>query len=70
MRITKKIMSQIINYFGPYKLNKGQIFLETCLSIGIVNIKPIVPGHILIIPKRVVPRMKDLTSDEIADLFA
>ena len=32
--------------------------------------QPIVPGHVLIIPKRVVPRVADLSQDEIVDLFS
>jgi bis(5'-adenosyl)-triphosphatase len=70
MRKTNKLMSQITNYFGPYKLDQGQIFIETYLSIGIVNLKPIVPGHVLVISKRSVPRLKDLTTEEVSDLFA
>ena len=31
--------------------------------------KPIVPGHVLIIPKRVCPRFADLSGDEVHDLF-
>jgi diadenosine tetraphosphate (Ap4A) HIT family hydrolase len=56
--------------FGPWLLDPEQIFLETSSSYGIVNLKPIVPGHVLIIPKRVCPRLCDLTSEEVSDLFA
>lgn len=56
--------------FGPWTLDPSQIFHETNLSYGITNLKPIVPGHVLIISKRVCPRMKDLTPDEVSDLFA
>ena len=31
--------------------------------------KPIVPGHVLLIPKKVVARVKDLDYDEFHDLF-
>ena len=56
--------------FGPWLLDPQQIFLETSSSYGIVNLKPIVPGHVLIIPKRITPRLSDLTSEEVSDLFA
>ena len=56
-------------FFGPYKLQPTQIFYESSLSIAITNLKPIVPGHVLVIPKRVCARFCDLTQDEVQDLF-
>jgi diadenosine tetraphosphate (Ap4A) HIT family hydrolase len=38
------------------------VFIETALSFGLVNLKPVVPGHVLIVSRRVVPRFSDLTS--------
>ena len=55
--------------FGPHTLDKSQIFYETPLIFACVNISPLVPGHILICPKRLTPRYKDLTKEEITDLF-
>lgn len=57
-------------FFGPHVLHSSQIFFESKLCLGIVNIKPIVPGHVLIIPKRVEDRVTNLTSDEYFDLFS
>ncbi|KAK3701871.1 Dinucleoside triphosphate hydrolase [Vermiconidia calcicola] len=34
-----------------------------------VNIKPLLPGHILVCPLQVKPRLVDLTRDEVSDLF-
>ena len=34
-----------------------------------VNLKPVVPGHILVCPKRVVQKIKDLTKEEMGSLF-
>lgn len=34
-----------------------------------VNLKPILPGHVLISSRRPVPRLSDLTPSETADLF-
>ena len=62
----KAVMSLL---FGPYTLNPGQVFFESDLSLGIVNLKPIVPGHVLIIPKRVCSRFAQLTTSEVTDLF-
>ncbi|WRT65501.1 uncharacterized protein IL334_002444 [Kwoniella shivajii] len=54
--------------FAAFDVTK-QVFYTTPLSIGIVNLKPLLPGHVLILPRRVVPRLADLYSSEISDLF-
>ncbi|EFW13213.1 hypothetical protein D8B26_004440 [Coccidioides posadasii str. Silveira] len=55
-------------YFGPF-LVTSQVFFMTSLSFALVNLKPLLPGHVLVSPIRNVPRVSDLTPDEIADLF-
>lgn len=37
--------------------------------MAFVNLKPLLPGHVLISPRRIVPKLADLTSDEVTDLF-
>ncbi|EON66083.1 hypothetical protein W97_05326 [Coniosporium apollinis CBS 100218] len=61
-RITKPI------YFGPF-LVTPQVFHSTPHTFALVNLKPILPGHVLISPHRRVPRLRDLTPTEISDLF-
>ena len=56
-------------FFGPYKIQPSSIFYESSLCYGLVNLKPIVPGHVLLIPKRVVARCGDMTKDETTDLM-
>lgn len=34
-----------------------------------MNIKPLLPGHVLVIPRRITPRLSDLTNAEVTDLF-
>ncbi|KAH8111851.1 diadenosine 5',5'''-P1,P4-tetraphosphate asymmetrical hydrolase [Phellopilus nigrolimitatus] len=46
-----------------------QAFYRTPHAYAIVNLKPIVPGHVLVIPTRVAPRLADLSSTEVASLF-
>jgi bis(5'-adenosyl)-triphosphatase len=46
-----------------------KVFYATPLSFALVNLKPILPGHVLISPRRVVSRVADLTPDETTDLF-
>lgn len=55
--------------FGPHTIGKNQIFYCSKYSFGLVNLKPIVPGHVLVICRRVVPRFLDLTKEEVSDLF-
>lgn len=55
--------------FGKFDVPKFEIIVETTLSITMVNHKPVVPGHLLVIPKRLVSRFCDLTHDEVSDLW-
>ena len=55
--------------FGPYPVDSSQSFAETHLSFAFVNIKPVVPGHVLISPERVVKSFEELTAEEVADLW-
>ena len=55
--------------FGPYDVKTLEAFFTSKYSLGLVNFKPVVPGHVLVIPRRVVPRFSDLTSEEVSDLF-
>ncbi|KAJ1554127.1 hypothetical protein HK405_005935, partial [Cladochytrium tenue] len=62
-------MSAGLLQFGPYALAASEVFYSTRLTVGIVNLKPVRPGHVLLLPRRVAPRLKDLAPDEAADLF-
>ncbi len=55
--------------FGPYPVDKSQTFAETKLSFAFVNLKPVVPGHVLVSPDRVVQSFEDLEPAEVADLW-
>lgn len=55
--------------FGNMTCDMSEVFYETRLSYGIVNIKPVVPYHVLVIPKRVTDRVSDLDYDELCDLM-
>jgi len=47
-----------------------QVFYRTSLSFAIVNLKPIVPGHVLVASTRPVPRLSDLDASELASLIS
>ena len=55
--------------FGQHFVSKGSVIAHTSLSFASVNLKPISKGHILVMPKRVVPRVAQLTFDELGDLW-
>ncbi|GKZ70103.1 hypothetical protein AnigIFM50267_005353 [Aspergillus niger] len=55
-------------HFGPFIVTT-QVFHLTPHTYALVNLKPILPGHVLISPRRVVPRVTDLTPTETSDLF-
>ncbi|KAM5538217.1 hypothetical protein V8D89_008104 [Ganoderma adspersum] len=56
-------------FFSSFDVSR-QAFYRSGLAAAIVNLKPIVPGHVLVIPTRVVPRLADLKHDELASLIA
>jgi bis(5'-adenosyl)-triphosphatase len=48
----------------------SQVFHTTPLSFAFVNYKPLVPGHVLVSPRRVSMQLSDLTPAELTDLFS
>ena len=68
LRIIRRSMTSGAQ-FGRFQLQHSQLFYESDLVLGVVNLKPIVPGHVLIIPKRVVERFGDMTHEEVVDLW-
>ncbi|KAI9750454.1 MAG: hypothetical protein M1815_001783 [Lichina confinis] len=55
-------------HFASFNVT-SQVFYRTSLSYALVNLKPLVPGHVLCCPHRRVARVRDLTGSELADLF-
>jgi len=51
------------------RISPKHVFLETPLSFAFVNLKPVVPGHVLVCPKRVVEKYEEMTGEEISDLM-
>ncbi|KAH7121008.1 HIT-like domain-containing protein [Dendryphion nanum] len=54
--------------FGAFVVT-NQVFHLTPLSYALVNLKPLLPGHVLVSPRRLVPRFNDLSAAEVTDLF-
>lgn len=57
--------------FGENAIVKThQIFAKTFYSVGFINHRPVLPGHVLVSPLRpVTKRLSELNNDEIFDLF-
>ncbi|KAI0193255.1 HIT-like domain-containing protein [Xylaria flabelliformis] len=56
-------------HFGPFEVTT-QTFLTTPLSFALVNLKPLLPGHVLVCPRAPHKRLTDLSPTELTDLFA
>jgi len=44
--------------------------MENELSLGILDINPLAPGHCLVLPKRHVPWWHDLSEEEVPDFIS
>ena len=56
-------------HFGPWPIDKQEVFYLTDLTYAFVNTSPILPGHVLVSPRRVVQRFLDLSKEEASDLI-
>lgn len=56
--------------FGPFSVASQAFHLSPArVSFALVNLKPLLPGHVLVCPVRCTPRLSQLTPSETADLF-
>ena len=55
--------------FGRFVIPSRHIFYRTSQSAAFVNLRPIVPGHVLVMPHRIVAALEELTNDEYIDLW-
>ena len=56
--------------FGTHiRLSGRQLFFLTPLSLASVNLSPVVAGHALVLTRRVVARVADMTAAEVSDCF-
>lgn len=67
--VSVKIDDQPFYQFGHLQLPSSQVFFRTELSFAFVNIKPVVPGHVLISPFSPVAHFQDLNKEQISDLW-
>ena len=55
-------------HFGPFEVT-SQVFLKTQHSFALVNLKPLLPGHVLVCPLAPHKRLTDLSPPELTDLM-
>lgn len=51
------------------QLTTPQVFLTTPHSFALVNLKPLLPGHVLVCPAKPHRHLTDLSAPEVTDLF-
>jgi bis(5'-adenosyl)-triphosphatase len=57
-------------YFGKFLISSNHIFYKSPQgSAAFVNLRPIVKGHVLVIPERQVRTLQELTDDEYIDMW-
>ena len=67
--IEGKMSADTQQLFGRFKISPEQIFHRSASSFAMVNLRPIVPGHVLICSSRVTPLLSDLDDEEYDDLW-
>lgn len=55
--------------FGHVRIVKENVFHENSLAYAFVNLKPLLPGHVLVAPKRAVERFTSLTEEEVGAMW-
>jgi bis(5'-adenosyl)-triphosphatase len=56
--------------FGKFFIREECIFYRTLLSVAFINLRPIVPGHVLVIPcNSIKQQLYQLSSEEYDDLW-
>lgn len=57
--------------FARFPITQASLFHASAsgLSLAFVNLKPLLPGHVLVTSRRVAPRIADLSDEEFDDLF-
>ena len=60
--------SKTILKFGRIKIEESQIFYKRKFVFAFVNLRPFLPGHVLLSPTRVEKYYSNLTETELIEL--
>lgn len=55
--------------FGDFLIHSSQVFYQGKYTFGMVNLRPIVPLHLLLCPFRTITEISHLMSKELEELF-
>ena len=70
MRSSSRTTTQNFQFGAAISISPKHVFYETPLSFAFVNLKPVVPGHVLVCPKRIVEKYEEMTTEEISDAMS
>lgn len=66
---SRRALESDVFAFGPHDVFGAQIFAASHLAVAFVNLRPVLPGHVLVCSRRPVPRVADLAPDELRALW-
>jgi len=69
-KMTSSRTTQNFQFGDAISISPKHVFYETPLSFAFVNLKPVVPGHVLVCPKRIVEKYEEMTTEEISDAMS
>ena len=69
-KMTSSSRSTHFQFGTAISISPKHVFYETPLSFAFVNLKPVVPGHVLVCPKRIVEKYEEMTTEEISDAMS
>jgi len=56
--------------FGKFVIPSASVFCRSARAAAFVNLRPIVPGHVLVVPKTIVSHMADLDTEDYLALWS
>ncbi|XP_068621963.1 nitrilase and fragile histidine triad fusion protein NitFhit [Battus philenor] len=67
--VTSGTENEPVLVFGAARVPESCVFFKSKLTYAFVNLRCVIPGHVLIAPLRLAERNEDLTDEEAADFF-
>ena len=55
--------------FGPHAIDESHIFFRSTHALAMVNLRPVLPGHVLVVPVRCEARFAGLTAEEVTAVW-
>lgn len=55
--------------FGRFVIPEASVFCRSSSAAAFVNLRPIVPGHVLVVSNKIVPQMADLDDSDYISLW-